>query len=200
VLLIDSNIRVNDQIRLSPVRLIGPGGEQIGIVPLDEARRTAADAGLDLVEVAADSRPIVVRVMDWGKHRFEANKKAREARKKESRISIKQVKLRPNINIHDLQTKLKHARRFLGEGDKVKVTIMFRGRDMRRPENGRKLLSKVIEILEDASIVESAPGAIVNRDMNMVLSPRKNVAPREAPTTPAATPAATADSKASTPT
>ena len=162
---------MNDQIRLSPVRLIGADGEQVGIVPLDEARRIADDAGLDLVEVAPDSRPIVVRVMDWGKHRFETNKKAKEARKKETRISLKQVKLRPNINIHDLETKLKHARRFLGEGDKVKVTIMFRGRDMRRPENGRKLLQKVIQLLDDVSVVEAAPGAIVNRDMNMVLGP-----------------------------
>jgi len=116
--------------------------------------------------------------MDWGKHRFEANKKAKEARKKETRISIKQVKLRPNINIHDLQTKLNHARRFLGEGDKVKVTIMFRGRDMRRPENGRKLLTKVIELLEEIAIVETSPGPIINRDMNMVLGPRKS--PKEA--------------------
>ena len=150
----------------------------MGIVPLDEARKAAEEAGLDLVEVAPDSRPIVVRVMDWGKHRFEANKKAKEARKKETRISIKQVKLRPNINIHDLQTKLNHARRFIGEGDKVKVTIMFRGRDMRRPENGRKLLTKVIELLEDISIVETSPGPIINRDMNMVLGPRKS--PKEA--------------------
>ena len=109
--------------------------------------------------------------MDYGKHRFEANKKAREARKKESRISVKQVKLRPNINIHDLETKLRHARRFLDGGDKVKVTIMFRGRDMRRPENGRKLLERVIGILQDTSIVEMAPGGIVNRDMTMVLAP-----------------------------
>ena len=155
------------------MRLVGADGQQVGIVPLDEARRTAREAGLDLVEVAPDSRPIVVRVMDWGKHRFEANKKAREARKKEARVTLKQVKLRPNINIHDLQTKLRHAKRFLGEGDKVKVTIMFRGRDMRRPENGRKLLQRVIEILDDCAQVESAPGAIVNRDMNMVLAPRK---------------------------
>jgi len=112
--------------------------------------------------------------MDWGKHRFEANKKAREARKKETRIVVKQVKLRPNINEHDLGTKLKHARRFLDAGDKVKVTIMFRGRDLRRPENGRKLLRKVIELLEDISIVEMSPGAIVNRDMTMVLGPRKH--------------------------
>ena len=131
------------------------------------------EAGLDLVEVAADARPIVVRVMDWGKHRFEANKKAREARKKETRIVVKQVKLRPNINEHDLETKLKHARRFLTAGDKVKVTIMFRGRDLRRPENGRKLLDKVIQMLADASIVEASPGAIVNRDMTMVLGPRR---------------------------
>ena len=164
---------MNDQIRLSPVRLIGADGEQVGIVTLDEARAKATEAGLDLVEVASNSRPIVVRVMDYGKHRFEANKKARDARKKESRITVKQVKLRPNIDSHDLNTKLNHARRFLGEGDKVKVVIMFRGRDMRRPENGRKLLSKVIEILGDLAIVEAAPGAIVNRDMSMILSPRK---------------------------
>jgi len=121
--------------------------------------------------VAADARPIVVRVMDWGKHRFEANKKAREARKKETRIVVKQVKLRPNINEHDLETKLRHARRFLTAGDKVKVTIMFRGRDLRRPENGRKLLDLVIKMLGDSAIVEAAPGAIVNRDMTMVLGP-----------------------------
>ncbi len=123
--------------------------------------------------MAADARPIVVRVMDWGKHRFEANKKAKEARKKETRIVVKQVKLRPNINQHDLETKLKHARRFLTAGDKVKVTIMFRGRDLRRPENGRKLLDRVIEMLGDMANVEAAPGAIVNRDMTMVLGPRR---------------------------
>ena len=140
---------------------------------MDEARKLASEGGLDLVEVAPDSRPVVVRVMDWGKHRFEANKKAREARKKEARTTLKQVKLRPNINIHDLGTKLNHARRFLGGGDKVKVTIMFRGRDLRRPENGRKLLDKVIEMLGQDAIVETRPGSIVNRDMNMVLAPRK---------------------------
>ncbi len=123
--------------------------------------------------MAADARPIVVRVMDWGKHRFEANKKAKEARKKETRIVVKQVKLRPNINQHDLETKLRHARRFLTAGDKVKVTIMFRGRDLRRPENGRKLLDRVIEMLGDMATVEAAPGAIVNRDMTMVLGPRR---------------------------
>ena len=168
---IDDKVRTNEQIRLSPVRLVGPEGEQVGIVPIEEARRIANDAGLDLVEVSSVARPIVVRVMDYGKHRFETNKKAREARKKESRISVKQVKLRPNIDGHDLETKLNHARRFLKEGDKVKVVIMFRGRDMRRPENGRKLLAKVIELMGELAIVESAPGAIVNRDMSMILAP-----------------------------
>ena len=126
------------------------------------------------MEVAPDARPIVVRIMDWGKHRFEANKRAREARKKESRISVKQVKLRPNIDDHDLETKLNHARRFLEDGDKVKVTIMFRGRDLRRPENGRKLLDRVIEMMTDVALVEAAPGAIINRDMSMILGPRRS--------------------------
>ena len=126
-----------------------------------------------MVEVSSASRPIVVRIMDYGKHRFEANKKARDARKKESRITVKQVKLRPNIDIHDLNTKLNHARRFLTDGDKVKVVIMFRGRDLRRPENGRKLLNRVIELLQDEAAVESSPGAIVNRDMSMILAPKK---------------------------
>jgi len=170
---IEDKVRFNEQIHLSPVRLIAADGEQVGIVPLDQAKKAAAEAGLDLVEVSSASRPIVVRIMDYGKHRFEANKKAREARKKESRITVKQVKLRPNIDVHDLETKLNHARRFLGEGDKVKVVIMFRGRDMRRPENGRKLLRRVIEILQEEAIVEAAPGAIVNRDMSMILAPRK---------------------------
>lgn len=112
--------------------------------------------------------------MDWGKHRFEDAKKAKEARKKESRITVKQIKLRPNIDTHDLGTKVSHAKRFLSEGDKVKVTIMFRGRDLRRPENGRKVLDKVIALLNDEAVLEAAPGEIINRDMSMVLAPRKH--------------------------
>ncbi|HEX4824381.1 MAG TPA: translation initiation factor IF-3 [Candidatus Polarisedimenticolaceae bacterium] len=165
---------MNHQIRLSPVRLIGALGEQVGVVPIEEARRIAEEAGLDLVEVAAEARPIVVRIMDYGKHRFETAKKARDARKKETRIVVKQLKLRPAIDEHDLETKLSHAKRFLAEGDKVRVTIMFRGRDLRRPENGRKVLDKVIEILNDLATVESAPGEIINRDMSMTLAPRKH--------------------------
>ncbi len=170
---IDDKVRINEHIRLSPVRLIDADGEQVGIITLEEAKAKAYEQGLDLVEVAPDSRPIVVRIMDWGKHRFEVAKKAKEARKKETRIAIKQVKLRPNIDDHDLETKLGHARRFLADGDKVKITIMFRGRDMRRPENGHKLLKKVTEILEEIAVVESAPGGIINRDLSMVVAPRK---------------------------
>ena len=164
---------MNHQIRLSPVRLIGADGTQLGVVPVEEARRIAEEQGLDLVEVASEARPIVVRIMDWGKHRFETAKKAKEARKKESRIAVKQIKLRPNIDEHDLDTKLAHVRRFLTEGDKVRVTIMFRGRDLRRPENGRRVLDRCIELLQDVAAVESAPGEIVNRDMSMTLGPRR---------------------------
>ena len=106
-----------------------------------------------------------------------AAKKAREARKKETRITVKQIKLRPNIDEHDLETKVGHARRFLIDGDKVRVTIMFRGRDLRRPENGRKVLDRVIELLNDVASIESAPGDIVNRDMSMTLGPRKSGGP-----------------------
>ena len=115
----------------------------------------------------------MVRILDWGKHRFEAAKKAKEARKKETRITVKQVKLRPNIDTHDLHTKVGHARRFLVAGDKVKVTIMFRGRDLRRPENGRKVLNQVVELVRDVANVEVGPGAIVNRDLSMILAPLK---------------------------
>lgn len=169
----EDQVRINEQIHLSPVRLVLADGEQAGIVPLDQAKHAANEAGLDLVEVSSASRPIVVRIMDYGKHRFEAAKKAREARKKESRITVKQVKLRPNIDGHDLDTKLNHARRFLKEGDKVKIVIMFRGRDLRRPENGRKLLNRVIELLGDDALIESAPSGIVNRDMSMIVAPPK---------------------------
>ena len=101
-------------------------------------------------------------------------KKAREARKKETRVAVKQIKLRPNIDEHDLETKVGHVRRFLEDGDKVKVTIMFRGRDLRRPENGRRVLDKVIEMLAETALIEAAPGEIVNRDMSMVVAPRKH--------------------------
>lgn len=166
--------RINERIRVPQVRLVGEDGNQIGVVDTQQALRYAQERDLDLVEVAPEARPIVVRIMDYGKHRFETAKKARDARKKETRIAVKQLKLRPAIDEHDLETKLSHAKRFLAEGDKVRVTIMFRGRDLRRPENGRKVLDRVIEILNELAVVESAPGEIINRDMSMTLAPRKH--------------------------
>ena len=138
-------MRINERIRLSPVRLIGADGEQVGVLPVDEALKMAREAGLDLVEVAATSRPIVCKIMDYGRFRFEQEKKAREAKKQQHQVDIKEVKYRPNINIHDFETKTRRARKFLEQGKHVKVTIMFRMREMRRPENGFELLRRVAE-------------------------------------------------------
>ena len=151
--------------------MIDPDGNQLGIVPLEEAREEAAKHELDLVEISPDSRPIVCRIMDWGKFRYDQAKKAREARKHQITIDVKEVKYRPLIDDHDFETKTNRARKFLEEGKKVKVTIMFRGRDLRRPENGRKILDKVAEELKDVGQVTDRAGRIIGRDLTMVLSP-----------------------------
>lgn len=159
-------------IRLSPVRLIDADGTQIGIVPVEQALQLARQKGLDLVEVAPTARPIVCKIMDWGKYRYEQEKKAREARKKEHQIEIKEVKFRPGVADHDFQTKLAMARRFLVASKHVKVTIMFRRREMHRLENGYKVLERVREALADVARVEKeasmAEGA---RDLTMVFVP-----------------------------
>ena len=164
-------MRINERIRLSPVRLIGDDGEQIGVVPVEEALQMARDQGLDLVEVAATSRPIVCKIMDYGRFRFEQEKKAREAKKQQHQIDIKEVKYRPNINIHDFNTKTKRARKFLEQGKHVKVTIMFRMREMRRPENGFDLLRRVADELEDVAKLERMPDRLEGRDLTMVMRP-----------------------------
>jgi translation initiation factor IF-3 len=164
-------VRINERIRLSPVRLIGADGEQIGVVPVEEALRMAKDEGLDLVEVAATSRPIVCKIMDYGRFRFEQEKKAREAKKQQHQVEIKEVKYRPNINIHDFNTKTKRARKFLEQGKHVKVTIMFRMREMRRPENGFELLRRVAEDLQDVAKLERMPDRLEGRDLTMVMRP-----------------------------
>ncbi|HSN54957.1 MAG TPA: translation initiation factor IF-3 [Candidatus Sulfomarinibacteraceae bacterium] len=166
-------MRINERIRLSPVRLIGADGEQVGVVPVDEALRMAREQGLDLVEVAAASRPIVCKIMDYGRFRFEQEKKAREAKKQQHQVDIKEVKYRPNINIHDFETKTNRARKFLEQGKHVKVTIMFRMREMRRPENGFELLKRVAESLEDIAKLEKMPDRLEGRDLTMVLRPQK---------------------------
>ena len=164
-------MRVNRQIRISPVRVIGAEGEQMGILPVEEALAAAESQGLDLVEVAPTARPPVVRIMDYGKFKYEAARKAREARKKQHQIQIKEVKFRPGIEPHDFEFKVRHARRFLEEGNKVKATMMFRGRQMAHPELGREVLSRVAQVLEDVGKVESEP-MMEARTMTMVLGPR----------------------------
>lgn len=166
-------VRINEMIRLSPVRLVDVDGTQVGIVPIEEALALARSRGLDLVEVAPTARPIVCKVMDWGKYRYEQEKKAREARKKEHQIEVKEVKFRPGVADHDFQTKLNMARRFLEQGKHVKVTIMFRRREMRRPENGYEVLERVKRELADLVRVEREPGALEGRDLTMVLAPQR---------------------------
>ncbi len=152
------------------MRLIGGDGEQIGIVSIDEARQRAQDADLDLVEVAADARPPVVKMMDYGKFKYEEARKAREARKKQHVIQVKEVKFRPGIEDHDYKFKTRHARKFLEEGNKVKVTMMFRGRQVTHPELGVEVLERVVEDLKDLAKVEQAPRS-EGRIMSMVLAP-----------------------------
>ena len=164
-------MRVNRQIRISPVRVIGAEGEQLGILPVEEALAAAESQGLDLVEVAPTARPPVVRIMDYGKFKYEAARKAREARKKQHQIQIKEVKFRPGIEAHDFEFKVRHARRFLEEGNKVKATMMFRGRQMAHPELGREVLTRVAQVLDDVGKVESEP-MMEARTMTMVLGPR----------------------------
>ena len=152
--------------------MISSAGEQLGIMSVDEAMAAAEADGLDLVEVAPNARPPVVRIMDYGKFKYEEARKARLARKKQHQIQIKEVKFRPGIEPHDLEFKLRHARRFLDEGNKVKATMMFRGRQMAHPEHGLEVLRKVAEILDDIGKVESQP-SMEGRTMTMILAPRK---------------------------
>ena len=152
------------------MRLIQDDGEQIGIVSIDEARERATERGMDLVEVAAEARPPVVKMMDYGKYKYEAARAAREARKKQHTIKVKEVKFRPGIEDHDYEFKVGHARRFLEEGNKVKLTMMFRGRQVTHPEIGLQVLSRVVDDLEELGKVESQP-SMEGRVMSMVVAP-----------------------------
>ena len=165
-------LRVNERIRISPIRLIDDEGEQVGIVPTDEARRLARERGLDLVEVAPNARPPVCKLMDYGKHKYEQARKLREAKKKQHNINVKEVKLRPRIETHDLEFKMRHARRFFEEGDKVKFTLMFRGREVTHPELGVRLLEQVKGELADVATVENEI-AREGRTMTMVMAPQR---------------------------
>jgi translation initiation factor IF-3 len=174
-----SEPRINDRIRVPEVRLVGPNGEQVGIVRVEDALRLAQEADLDLVEVAPTARPPVCKLMDFGKYKYEAALKAREARKNQINTVIKEIKLRPKIDPHDYGTKKGHVVRFLSAGDKVKVTIMFRGREQSRPELGFRLLQRLAEDVADLGFVESAPKQD-GRNMIMVLGPTKKKAEAKA--------------------
>jgi translation initiation factor IF-3 len=164
--------RINEQIRSREVRLVGPEGEQVGIVPLERALQLAADVDLDLVEVAPMARPPVCKLMDFGKFKYESALKAREARRNQQQTVIKEMKLRPKIDPHDYETKKGHVVRFLKAGDKVKVTIMFRGREQSRPELGFRLLSRLSTEVADLGFVE-AQAKQDGRNMIMVLAPHR---------------------------
>jgi translation initiation factor IF-3 len=157
------------------VRLVGPNGEQVGIVPIADALRLAQEADLDLVEVAATARPPVCKLMDYGKWKYESAMKAREARRNQAQTVVKEIKLRPKIDPHDYETKKGHVERFLRGGDKVKVTIMFRGREQSRPELGYRLLQRLAEDVAELGYVESQPKQD-GRNMIMVIGPHKKKA------------------------
>src|SRR5947209_4500259 len=169
---ISAEHRINDRIRVPEVRLVGPAGEQVGIVRIEDALRLAQESDLDLVEVAPMERPPVCRLMDYGKFKYEQAQKLREARRNQAHTVIKEMKLRPKIDPHDYETKKGHVVRFLKAGDKVKVTIMFRGREQSRPEVGFRLLQRLAEDVAELGFVEFAPKQD-GRNMIMVLGPHK---------------------------
>jgi translation initiation factor IF-3 len=168
------------------VRLIGADGEQLGIVDTPEALRRAQAADLDLVEVAPNSKPPVTRMLDYSKYKYEQEQKSKAARKHQQQVNIREIKLRPKIAANDYNTKKGHVERFLKHGDKVKVTIMFRGREQAHPERGRDLLGKLFEDLGELGVVESAP-LQEGRNMSMLLAPGKEALAERAPDVDAAT-------------
>jgi len=165
----DKHVRVNDQIRISPIRLIDSDGEQIGILPVEDARRQAEEAGLDLVEVSPNAKPPVCRIMDYGKYRYEITKRHKMARKKRHVVHIKEIKMRPEISDHDFQFKIKHAEEFLSRGDKVKFTLIFRGREILHKDHGRAVLTRVKDTLKDVASVETDIHS-EGRNLSMLLS------------------------------
>ena len=174
-----SDPRTNDRIRVPEVRLVGPGGEQVGVVAIDVALRLAREADLDLVEVAPNSRPPVAKIMDYGKFKYETAQKAKEARRNQTNTILKEIRFRLKIDKHDYETKRKRAEGFLKTGDKVKAMILFRGREQSRPEQGVRLLQRFAEDVSEFGSVESTP-TIDGRNMVMIIGPLKNKADAKA--------------------
>jgi translation initiation factor IF-3 len=174
--------RINERIRVPEVRLIDENGSQVGIMRTQQALRYAQDRDLDLVEVAPDARPPVCRVLDYSKYKYEQAQKQKAARKHQQQITVREIKFRPKIAQHDYDTKKGHVERFLRGRDKVKVTIMFRGREMAHPERGEAILNRLAEELEDLAVVEQRPQQD-GRNMTMMLAPQKSTGQKEAAAT-----------------
>ena len=180
---ISTEPRINERIRVPEVRLVGPAGEQVGIVAINDALALAQEADLDLVEVAPTARPPVCKLMDYGKFKYESALKARESRKNQTQTVVKEIKLRPKIDPHDYGTKKGHVERFLKQGDKVKVTIMFRGREQSRPELGHRLLQRLAGDVQELGFVEAQP-KLDGRNMIMVIGPHKKKADQKVDRSP----------------
>lgn len=172
---ISKPVRVNERIRIREVRLIDEDGQQMGILPTFQALAIARERGLDLVEVAPNAVPPVCRIMDYGKVRYEQSRKERESRRHSKAITVKEVRMKPKIDDHDLETKGKRAKEFLEEGDKVKLTVMFRGREVLHPEIGRALLERLLDQLGPYAVIE-APPRLEGRNMTAMLAPKKQPA------------------------
>ncbi len=175
VMRVSTEPRINERIRAPRVRLVGPDGGQIGIVPTKDALRKADEMDLDLVEVAPQADPPVCRIMDYGKYKYERDVRQKEARKRQARIEVKEIKFRPKIDTHDYETKKGHVVRFLNAGAKVKVTIMFRGREMAHTELGKRILDRLMDDLDDLAVVEQE-AKLDGRNMVMVIAPTKRPA------------------------
>ena len=165
------DLRVNEMIRVREVRLIDDEGEQRGIIPTPEALQLAKESGLDLVEVAPQARPPVCKILDYGKYKFEQDKKIRDSKKNQKQVKLKEIRMQPKIEGHDLEFKTKHIRDFLEDGFKVKVTIRFRGREMAHTELGKDVLDRIFDLLDGHAQLDRAP-AMEGRFMSMIVSPK----------------------------
>jgi len=163
-------LRINKEIRAPKVRLIGKDGSQVGVVDIYQALTQAQQDGLDLVEISPNAKPPVCKIIDYGKFRYQMTKKERESKKAQHQAKLKEIKVKPNIDEHDLLVKIKHAREFIEKGNKVRVTCMFRGREMARPELGHRVTNRIIEELEGVAQVESPP-KLMGRNLSLVLAP-----------------------------
>ncbi|MGB9867900.1 MAG: translation initiation factor IF-3 [Bacillota bacterium] len=174
--IISKDLRINQAIKAKEVRLVSPEGEQLGIVSLRDALRAAAERGLDLVEVAPTAKPPVCRIMDYGKYKYEQAKKEKEAKKKQKVSELKEIKVRPTIDDHDFEVKLRSARRFLADGDRVRIVVMFRGREISHLDLGKEILQRFARGVVELAIVEKPP-KVEGKNMTMTLAPKAQTAP-----------------------